>query len=94
MGTVGEQMLYEIGDPQNYILPDIVVDFTQVQVQKPYCIIFSIGPLPILSVCNGSGAECFQILEISAFSGYQHDFTPTHQFFFKFNLSGAETNNW
>ncbi len=33
LGTVGEQMLYEIGDPQNYILPDIVVDFTQVQVQ-------------------------------------------------------------
>jgi len=34
VGSVGEQMLYEIGDPQQYMLPDVIADFSQVKMNE------------------------------------------------------------
>jgi len=33
-GTVGEQMLYEIGDPGAYILPDVICDWRNVEITE------------------------------------------------------------
>lgn len=73
--VLSEQMLYEIGDPANYVLPDVVCDFTQVRMHaegEPSAHRVAVSgargkpPTPSLKVCATyvDGYRCVASLSI------------------------------
>ena len=67
--TVAEQLLYEMGDPTQYIGPDVVADFTSIQLAEE-------GPNRV-RVSGIRGQERTQTLKISA--SYLRGFKATGQ---------------
>lgn len=57
LATCKEQMLYEVHDPQNYFQPDVVADFSQVEVTE-------VGPDRV-QVTGGSGKPKTDTLKVS-----------------------------
>lgn len=65
METVKEQLLYELGDPQNYITPDCVADFTTIKLSND-------GPDRIrVTGIKGRPATPFLKISISYLYGYK-----------------------
>jgi hypothetical protein len=57
LGSVKEQLLYEMGDPTSYITPDVVADFTSIQLEE-------VGPDRI-RVFGVRGAKRTEMLKVS-----------------------------
>jgi hypothetical protein len=72
VGTVGEQMLYEIGDPQAYALPDVVCDFSGVTIDQ-------IGPDRV-AIAGARGAPAPDTYKLCV--TYADGFRLTAPFFF------------
>ena len=67
--SVSEQLVYEISDPKNYITPDVIVDFTSLQISQKN--------IDEVEIKNVKGKEKPQSLKVSAtyHSGYKAEGT-------------------
>jgi hypothetical protein len=71
VATVREQLVYEVGDPQQYITPDCVVDFTSIRTEQD-------GPDRVrVSDVRGSEATDSYKVSISYLQGYKATGTLT-----------------
>ena len=74
--TVGEQLLYEIGDPANYVLPDVVCDFTDVTLTSDgpdrVRVVGAHGkpPTPTFKV-SATYASGFRAIGATVFAGFE-----------------------
>ncbi len=77
-GTVAEQMVYEIGDPQDYRLPDVTCDFSQTQlneVETDRVLVTNVkgrAPSNFYKVC-GTCADGFRLLTTYMVAGWEAD---------------------
>ena len=75
-GSVGEQMLYEIGDPRCYLLPDVACDFTGVVLEETgkHCVSVTgargYAPPPTYKV-SATFQDGFRAGQLLAFNGFE-----------------------
>jgi hypothetical protein len=65
VASVTEQLVYEMGDPRNYITPDVIADFTTIRLEQE-------GPDRVrVSGVRGRDATEFLKVSVSYFYGYK-----------------------
>jgi hypothetical protein len=62
--TIKEQLVYELGDPKEYITPDVVADFTSIQLKQ-----IAPNQVKVYGIKGKSDTEFFKV-SISYFDGY------------------------
>ncbi len=67
--TVTEQLVYEIGDPENYITPDVIADFTEIKLEE-----IAVNQVRVTG-CRGKAKPDKLKISASYFDGYMAEGT-------------------